>query len=266
MSATAERPVVGVVVPTLGQRPDYLVENLESLGAAGPCFVALVRPASVSHIDTELADRVDLIVDDPGTGLAAALNAGIRSLPASVQLATWLGDDDRLTESSLDKASAALLRDRSVLVFGQCQYIDSAGTPIWLQRSGRIMPTVMRFGPQLVPQPGSLFTMDAFNAVGGLDEKLKWAFDLDLFLRLRKHGRFTFVHEPLAEFRWHEGSLSVGSREGSVAEASRVRRQHLGPIGRAVCVVSEPAARWAIATAGKVVSARSRRVGSASAT
>ena len=60
----------------------------------------------------------------------------------------------------------------------------------------------MQFGPQLLPQPGSLFDRAVFERVGGLDESLKWAFDLDLFLKLRGCGRVEFVDAPLAEFRW----------------------------------------------------------------
>jgi hypothetical protein len=94
-----------------------------------------------------------------------------------------------------------------------------------------------------------------------LNEELRWAFDLDLFLRLRAVGTFTYVPVPLAEFRWHEGSLSVGARQGSVDEASRVRREaHRRPLARAVGVVTEPFVRWAIAFAGKRVTARAEHI------
>ena len=90
-------------------------------------------------------------------------------------------------------------------------------------------------------------------------EELRWAFDLDLFLRLRRRGRFTYIGRPLAEFRWHEGSLSVGGRDGSVDEASRVRRQAHGPVGRVLSRLSEPFVKWAILFAGTRVSARADR-------
>jgi hypothetical protein len=114
----------------------------------------------------------------------------------------------------------------------------------------------MLCGPQLIPQPGSLFRRSSFEQVGGLDESLKWAFDLDLFLKLRKVGKFGFLKEPLAEFRWHEGSLSVGSRQGSVDEASKVRRQHLPQVIKQASVVWEPVLRKIILFAGTRVSSR----------
>ena len=137
-----------------------------------------------------------------------------------------------------------------VASFGQCQYIDADGLPIWLNRSGRWVVPLMQFGPQLLPQPGSLFDRAGFERVGGLDESLKWAFDLDLFLKLRRHGRLEFVDAPLAEFRWHQGSLSVGSRSGSVNEASLVRRRHLPLALRQVSELWEPLLRAVILRAG----------------
>jgi hypothetical protein len=75
-------------------------------------------------------------------------------------------------------------------------------------------------------------------------------------LKLRKVGKFGFLNEPLAEFRWHDGSLSVGSRQGSVNEASQVRRRYL-PIGvRQVSVIWEPLLRRIILFAGQRMSER----------
>lgn len=261
MTSTSESGAIGVVVPTLGSRPEYLLENLDSLRRAGECVVVVVRPPSASGIDEGLREHVDLFVDDPGNGLAAAINCGMTAFAPDVAYATWLGDDDRLTGDSLNIAHGALVESGAVAVFGQCQYIDGTGAPLWLNRSGRWAVPLMRFGPQLVPQPGSLFARDAFDRIGQLNEELRWAFDLDLFLRLRDVGTFVYVPTPLAEFRWHEGSLSVGARQGSVDEASRVRRQaHRRPLARTISVVTEPFVRWAIAFAGTRVTARAERI------
>ena len=127
---------------------------------------------------------------------------------------------------------------------------------IWLNKSGKWTELLMLCGPQLIPQPGSLFRRSSFEQVGGLDESLKWAFDLDLFLKLRKVGKFGFLKEPLAEFRWHDGSLSVGSRQGSVDEASKVRRRHLPQGIKQASIIWEPLLRKIILFAGQRMSKR----------
>jgi glycosyltransferase involved in cell wall biosynthesis len=247
----------GVVVPTLGKRPEYITQCLRSIRAAGDCEIVLVRPPESRNIDSELAVWVDKIVDDPKRGLAAAINFGISSLSSDIEFATWLGDDDRLVSGALRVASSRLLADETaVMVYGQCRYIDGENREVWLNRSGKFAAPLMLFGPQLIPQPGSLFRRRDFDAIGGLNESLKWAFDLDLFLRLQSRGKLRFIREVLAEFRWHQGSLSVGERGGSVREASQVRTVHLPRVLSTVSIVWEPLLRFVILRAGKRLSRR----------
>ena len=249
--------LIGVVIPTLGDRPDYLQESILSIRQAGTAHISVVRPERASAIDQALEGKVDLIVDDPGRGLAHAINTGVICLPTNVKYSTWLGDDDRLAQGSLQKVSKYLdTNSDAAFVFGQCQYIDATGQNLWLNRSGKWAEPLMLCGPQLIPQPGSLFRRSSFEQVGGLNESLKWAFDLDLFLKLRKVGKFGFLNEPLAEFRWHEGSLSVGSRQGSVDEASKVRRRHLPQGIKQASVIWEPLLRKIILFAGQRMSKR----------
>jgi GT2 family glycosyltransferase len=267
MSESAEISL-GVIVPTLGTRSAFLAECVTSIRAAGPCRIVLVRPRECS-IDPAIVALTDVQVDDPGMGLAAAINAGIAALPPGVRRATWLGDDDRLLPGSLSIATEVMDRESAALVYGGCRYIDANGQQLWVNGSGRWAVPLMRFGPQLVPQPGSLFDRRVFDSIGGLDETLKWAFDLDLFLRLVERGRACFVAATLAEFRWHDGSLSVGGRQGSVAEASAVRRRFLPRALRPLSIVWEPLLRRVILLAGERINRRVRstvRAGDADAT
>jgi hypothetical protein len=204
-------------------------------------------------------DLIDQIVEDPKSGLADAINAGIRSLPSSVRYANWLGDDDLLAPQSLAFTSHALENSpETVCVFGGCSYIGPDEDVLWVNKSGKYAKWLMRVGPQLIPQPGLLFTVSAFNEVGGLDSTYKWAFDLDLLLKFSKHGKLQFLPKILSSFRWHDGSLSVGGRHGSVSEASKIRRSYLPRALRGISPVWEFFVRRLILVAGVVLSRRSR--------
>jgi len=96
-----------------------------------------------------------------------------------------------------------------------------------MNKSGRFAVPLLRFGPQLIPQPGSLFLRSAFNAVGGLDPNYRQAFDLDLLIKLSKIGKIKYIPVQLSSFRWHGESLSVGSRKTSVSEAKMIRQLNL---------------------------------------
>ena len=253
-------PKVGIVVPTLGTRPELLRQCLSSICEAGPAFVLLVTKEVGTVAEHKATGLVDSIVLDPGQGLPQAINAGIKGLPKEVEYINWLGDDDLLTPGSLMISSEVLDNEsKTVLVFGSCDYVDEDGDVVWRNKSGSWAVPLMRVGPDLIPQPGALFRRAAFEMVGGLSTVYSWAFDFDLFLRLSKKGRLRFVRKTLAKFRWHPESLSVEHRKKSVAEASLVRISHLPPLLRPVSFLWEWPVRTATLVAGNRVTSLSKR-------
>jgi GT2 family glycosyltransferase len=144
------------------------------------------------------------------------------------------------------------------MVFGSCDYIDGKGHPIWTNSSGQWAVPLLRFGPDLIPQPGALFRRSTFEKVGGLRTDLGWAFDFDVLIRLSKAGKLRFINQTLAQFRWHPESLSVEHRRRSVAEASQVRVSHLPGLLRPISFIWEYPVRQATLVAGKRVTAQAK--------
>lgn len=250
---------VGIVVPTLGTRPDYLCQCLLSIRATSDARIHIVAPSSVDFATVIEPGLFDAVINDPGLGLAAAIDVGLKSFPDSVVYVNWLGDDDELIVGSLHRTMSVLEGDsRIALVYGGCEYIDSEGKSLWVNKSGTYAKYLMRFGPQLIPQPGALFRRDAYEQIGGLDNRYKWAFDLDLMIRLLRVGKLRFLPTTLGRFRWHEGSLSVGGRQGSVREASEIRIAALPAVVRVFAPLWEKPIRWAIMRAGERLTARSK--------
>lgn len=219
---------IGIVVPTLGNRPDYLVNCLKSIREAGEAFILIVAPSDFDaeeHLKSGLADEFEI---DQGQGLSGAINFGFAALPKNISFINWLGDDDLLTPGSLLISGAALAERPEVdMVFGSCDYIDSTGTMVWKNSSGQWAVPLLRFGPDMIPQPGALFRRSLFNEVGGADSSFGLAFDFELFIRMAKAGKLKFINRTLASFRWHPESLSVEQRRQSVLDASRSRVHHL---------------------------------------
>lgn len=250
--------IVGLVIPTMGTRPEFLKQSLASIRSAGKATIHIVAPESAKLVSVLDPNSYDALIVDPGTGLSAAIDAGIRSFPANVEYINWLGDDDLLTEGSLNHALRILVDNPNIaLIYGGCQYVDGDGKSLWLNKSGSYAKYLMRFGPQLIPQPGSLMRRDAYEKIGGLDYQYKWAFDLDLFIRLSRVGKLQFTPRTLAKFCWHDGSLSVGGRNDSVAEASEIRIATLPAVVRMFAPLWEKPIRWAIMRAGERLTLRS---------
>jgi GT2 family glycosyltransferase len=235
--------VVGVVVPTIGQRPQYIESTLRSIREAGDTYVVLVGREDFNGKIYADSGLVDLYVDEDEPSLPGKINQGFRALPKEIEYITWVGDDDLLSRDGLLRAVGVLERpEKPVLVFGHCQYIDSDGNDVLVKKTGSWAVPLLRFGPQLIPQPSAVFRRDVFEQIGGLSSKYEFAFDFDLFLKLSNLGKSVFINAITSSHRWHATSLTYSRRWESVKEASAVRVANLPSIAR----VFSPA--WEIPT------------------
>ena len=251
---------IGLVVPTLGTRPEYLMQCLESIREAGQAFVLLVAPEGFNPRTLLENGLIDALVVDPGQGLPTAINAGVSNLPRGVEYINWIGDDDLLTENSLTQVEAVLSANPNIaLVFGSCDYINSDGNLVWKNKSGQWAVPLMRVGPDLIPQPGALFRRSVFESAGGLNPFFNLAFDFDLFLKMSKKGQIVFLNQTVAKFRWHPESLSVEHRRFSALEASKVRISHLPRFVQPFSIIWEWPVRFATLIAGERVTALAKK-------
>nr|WP_269205207.1 glycosyltransferase [Motilibacter aurantiacus] len=217
-----------VVVPTRGERLDYLAACLRSVTSQSGVDVRCVVVSSPSDAVQELGSRLGAsVVPESGRGISAAINQGWQRFGDEADYWAWLGDDDLLAPGSLSATTAALRSaPRASMAYGPCAFVDAEDSALFVATPGRIGAHLLGVGPNLVPQPGSLQRAAAVRRVGYLDETLKYAMDLDLFLRLRTAGPLRYVPRTLAAFRWHEGSTTVAAFEASGREAADVRRRN----------------------------------------
>lgn len=231
----------GVVVPTLGTRTELLFGCLNSIRLAGDSYIQLVAPSSFDADSLMTSGLIDGVSLDPKAGLAKAINLGIAELPKEIMYATWLGDDDLLKSSAITLCEQVLEESPvTVMVYGNCEYIDAIGNAIWKNSFGKVASKLIRVGPCLIPQPGSLFRRNVFENIGGLDATYGWAFDFDLFIRLSKQGSIEYINKELASFRWHSDSLTVRQRRESVREASMARSRNQSVMLRTIMRPIEP--------------------------
>ncbi len=250
----------GIVVPTIGTRPEYLPLALKSIRAAGDAYIVLVGNQEFDATEFQKMGLIDKYLKESDPRLPAKINQGFGAMPKEVEYINWLGDDDLLEPNALALAEKILLENsRIALVYGACKYIDSTGKLLWLQKSGPWAARLLRFGPQLIPQPAALYRRKSFEAIGQLSLGYSLAFDFKLFLDLSKLGGTKYLRTPLASFRWHADSLSVKKRRTSVLEASQVRKANLPRVLRPTCEIWEFPIREATYWAGKLLSRRMKQ-------
>jgi hypothetical protein len=254
-------PEVLVVLPTLGDRIETLRETLLSIetqrGDVTLTLVVVAPPAATEA--RELAASVGaVVVDDPRHGISAAINYGLAARTVEKYYA-WIGDDDLFRPGGLHRLKDILeAKPAAVLAFGGCDYIDSDGRTITVSNAGPLAPFLLPWGPDLIPHPGTMVRLDDLIAIGGFDTTLKYAMDLDAFLKLRRHGEFAWTRESVSAFRWHPDSLTVANRMASSRESESVKRRHLPAALRPVSPLWQYPIRWASSFAAKRVNARAR--------
>jgi len=250
-----------IVVPTLGNRPEHLRDCLASIKRQSPePQIIVVGPDTPSVRSSADSVGAQWLVD-PGSQ-TRAINAGIASASQEIRYVNWLGDDDLLEPGSIDLTRTALENDPQATVsYGACRYIDESGKELWVSKAGPWASRILSWGPDLIPQPGMLVRLDAWHAVGGVDESFRFAFDLDLLLKLKRIGPLIDVGHIVSSFRWHADSLTVGDRDTNLTESERAKRASLSPRMRALCWMWERPVRAATRVAAWEVNRRAQRLG-----
>jgi len=249
------------VVPTLGTRAQLLEQCLTSIVQQSIAADVILVAPSGNAVAQGLASKFGAgLIADPGS-LAGAINLGVAAANEHHEYVNWLGDDDLLEPGSLEATVKLLDSDpECVLAYGACRYIDGQGSELWVSRAGKWAPRILKWGPDLIPQPGMLMRRKSWVSVGGVDESFKFAFDLDLLLKLQGLGTLRDVGQIVSSFRWHGDSLTVGDRSTSLQESETARRRALGSAGRKLAWLWERPVRGATRVAAWELHRRAERI------
>lgn len=246
---------------------EYLPLAANSIREAGDVFILLSSPQPTAEqqklVDELISSGIvnQHLIETPDIPLGSKIDEALRALPESCEYIGWLGDDDLLTKDSVAELVQVLDQNpNAAMVYGGIEYIDKDGRVLFTNPSSQFHEKLLRFGPQLIPQPGALWRRNSFVEAGGITGEFNLAFDFDFFVRLNRTGRLIHLPRILAQFRWHPDSLSVKRRWVSVSEASRVRRKYYRGIMRSLWPIWEPFVMFATWFAGKLVSAKARRL------
>ena len=250
-----------IVVPTLGNRPEHLRACLESLATQQSRPVIVVVGPDTQFVRTAAEEYGATWIPDPGSQ-TRAINAGVDCASSSIRYVNWLGDDDLLEPGSVGLTRSALeANPRATVAYGACRYIDESDQQLWISKAGPWATRILAWGPDLIPQPGMLVRLDAWHRVGGVDESYRFAFDLDLLLKLKRLGPLIDVGAVVSSFRWHADSLTVVDRDTNLAESERAKREALSPSARSLAWLWEKPVRAATRLAAWEVNRRARRLG-----
>jgi hypothetical protein len=151
---------------------------------------------------------------EPARSQQAASNLGLRE--ARGEWACFLHQDDLWLPSRLARLRAELPGARGALLLHHARYVDPDGAPLGAWRcplpAGDLSPddVLERLLVQnFVAMPSPAFRRAVALEQGGLDERLWFSADWDLWLRLAAAGPVRVLDETLASFRLHPESQTA---------------------------------------------------------
>jgi glycosyltransferase involved in cell wall biosynthesis len=223
-------PLVSIVTPCF-QGARFLEKTIHSVLAQDyPNVEYLVMDGGSTDGTVEIlkrhSSRLRFVSAHDG-GAADAINRGFEQCRGSIF--GWLNADDVYLPGAIRKAVKRLAAvPEADVVCGQGCWIDEGDQPLGPY------PTAIPGDARGLErecglcQPAVFFRREAFESAGGLNAKLHFAFDYDLWIRLARQGRFAAIPEMLAASRMHRDNKTLGSRRRVFQENIELLRSHFG--------------------------------------
>ncbi len=212
-----ESPVLSIVVPVYNGA-EFIYETLQSLVALSRvldceviCQNALSTDGTGEIIDAFCDNRKHWYhYNESDSGQSEAINRGISR--ARGRWVTWLCADDIIIPDlchaiqEADRIGAHVVYGDVVFAMGQ-GVTPAIGTEIC--RSGSLSKSRL-----IIQQPGTCILRKSWEAVGGVNLRLNWSMDYDLFMRLESNNalfhrskRFVAVARIHKEAKTSSGSI-----------------------------------------------------------
>ena len=168
-------------------------------------------------------------ISEKDRGQAHAINKGFRM--AKGEIVAWLNSDDILLPGAVTRAVNAFAAAPVAVgaIYGEGYLMDREG-----RLTGRFPATEpfnlwkLVYLSDYVLQQSTFFRRSALEEIGWLDEKLHYALDWDLLIRLGKRFGLHYVPQYLGALREYPEAKSFAGGKARVEEIRQVLERHTG--------------------------------------
>lgn len=209
-------PRATVITPSFNQVL-YLEETVRSVLLQGyPNLEYIVIDGGSTDGSVKILQKysswISYWVSEKDRGQAHAINKGLAQ--AHGELVGWINSDDILLPGALYSVAEAYLRTPQTLLAGDViNFTEKGAKRTVKQENIDFKNMVLSFmSPISWHQPGIYVPVSLVKAVGGLDESLRYFFDHDWMVRLLRLAGVTYLGRPVAKFRIHANSKTIGEK------------------------------------------------------
>lgn len=207
-------PRVCIVTPSYNQMP-FVEETIRSVLLQGyPNLEYIIIDGGSTDGSMEIIRKYEpwlaYWVSERDRGQSHAINKGVQR--GQGEIVAWLNSDDLYTPGALHAAALALAaQPQAAAVCGDCTFIDANSRPVRMVAPPEFDLRRLLLHGNSIPQPAVFIRRATWDAVGGVDERLHYFMDYDLWLRLGLVGPFARLPQAMACFRQYVGAKTYAN-------------------------------------------------------
>ena len=207
MQALPRDPLVSVIVPSYNQGK-FIRQTLESILAQD------YRPLEILVIDGASQDETLEVLrsfahqplvkwaSEPDRGVVEAVNKGFARAGGDI-LAIQSSDDCYASGAIATVVGEFRSRPDVGLIYGDTVKVDEQGSELQRSRIGPYSLENLFLIKTWIPQPSAFFRRELLDALGGWDERIPYAPDTDLWIRMAFRTGVLKLDQYLSQRRVH---------------------------------------------------------------
>ena len=225
-----EQPLISIITPVLNGAL-WIEDCIQSVVIQDyPGIEHIIIDGGSSDDTLKICQKYACLIIHSGKdrGQSHAINKGFDM--ARGEILAWLCADDVYEPGAIQAAVNALRAERDV-VMGHSTFVDAQLDLIsehpandYAYYDHAMFLRFWKYHP--ISQPATFWTRKIWESCGGLDEKLDYTMDYDLWLRMSREARFELIDVYMAKYRVHAEAKCSANRYISRQELIEVSRRY----------------------------------------